>query len=262
MSAPKPLLAFFGPTGGSTIACLILALKSNYTCLALARTPEKLISALLSAGVSQSTISENLHITKGDILETADVTRALTLSDNTADIIISGIGTFPTLSTLLFGEITICRNGVANILDALRRLPPPASSSSTTGRKEKKKKPLLVALSTTGIYRNSETRDLPFLMFPLYSCIRVPHHDKVAMEDSITTEMAKREEAVIGGYVMPRPSLLTDGPATEGLVRAGVETKPAVGYTISRQDVGRWLFENCVAREGDGWVGRKVSLTY
>ncbi|MDI1493169.1 MAG: hypothetical protein OHK93_004957 [Ramalina farinacea] len=260
MSASKPLLAFFGPTGGSTLACLILALKSSHTCLALARTPEKLISALLAAGVSQSTISASLHIIKGDILNPADVTRALTLDDNTADIIISGIGTFPTLSTLLFGEVTICRNGVANILDALRRLPPPPSSS-TTGRKEKKK-PLLVALSTTGIYRNSETRDLPFLMFPLYFCIRVPHHDKVAMEDSIMAEMAKREEAVISGYVMPRPSLLTDGPATEGLVRAGAETKPAVGYTISRQDVGRWVFENCVAREGEGLVGRKVSLTY
>ena len=89
----------------------------------------------------------------------------------------------------------------------------------------------------------------------------MPHHDKVAMEDSITTELAKRD-AVISGYVMPRPSLLTDGPATEGLVRAGAETKPAIGYTISRQDVGKWVFENLVAKEGEGWVGRKVSLTY
>lgn len=259
MSTSKPLLAFFGPTGGSTLACLVLALNSDYTCLALARTPQKLISALVAAGVQQSTISENLHITKGDILNPADVARALTLSNNTANIIISGVGPTPTLSSLLFGKITLCQQGIATILNALRRLPPPPST--TRSSETKQEKPLLVALSSTGIYRNSEARDLPFLMLPLYFCLTIPHHDKVAMEDVITAEMAKRE-AVIAGYVIGRPSLLTNGPATEGIVRVGVETKPAVGYTISRQDVGSWLFENCVLKEGKGWVGRKVSLTY
>jgi len=36
---------------------------------------------------------------------------------------------------------------------------------------------------------------------------------------------------------------------------------PAVGYTISRDDVGKWIFESFV-KEGKAWVGQKVSLTY
>lgn len=66
----------------------------------------------------------------------------------------------------------------------------------------------------------------------------------------------------ISGWVMVRPSLLTNGAALgEGSVRVGREEKPAVGYTISREDVGKWIFDNFVRGEGK-WVGEKVSLTY
>ncbi len=64
-------------------------------------------------------------------------------------------------------------------------------------------------------------------------------------------------------FVVVRASLLTDGKARGGeKVRVGVEEKPAVGYTISRGDVGLWVFENLVLGEGGKYVGQKVSITY
>ena len=71
-----------------------------------------------------------------------------------------------------------------------------------------------------------------------------------------------RKSESISGWVMVRPTLLTNGAALgERKVRAGREGAPAVGYTISRDDVGKWIFENFV-KEGKVWVGQKVSLTY
>lgn len=71
-----------------------------------------------------------------------------------------------------------------------------------------------------------------------------------------------RKSESISGWVMVRPTLLTNGAALgEGKVRAGMDGAPAVGYTISRDDVGKWIFENFV-KEGKAWVGQKVSLTY
>lgn len=73
-------------------------------------------------------------------------------------------------------------------------------------------------------------------------------------------------------FVLVRPSLLFDGEA-KGLdrVRTGIENpgnreegSHAVGYTIRREDLGRWIFEECVESEGswDTWEGKAVSLTY
>lgn len=83
------------------------------------------------------------------------------------------------------------------------------------------------------------------------------------MERHVTEQTAggKVSES-ISGWVIVRPSLLTDGPALgERKVRVGREAKPAVGYTISREDVGGWIFDNFV-KAGGSWVGEKVSLTY
>lgn len=65
-------------------------------------------------------------------------------------------------------------------------------------------------------------------------------------------------------FVIVRPSLLTNGKALGGTkIRVGTEERPAVGYTISREDVGRWVFENLVrGDQGPGYVGKKVIITY
>ena len=248
MSSSKPLLAFFGATGGSTISALVPALKDSYDCLALVRTPSKLTSLLLEKGVSQSSIDAHLHITSGDVLKSAHVKASLTLNGRCADIIISGIGVPAFMAK---EEITICRNGVTNILTALREIKP-------------ENKPLLIALSTTGIARGGEKKDLPLLMKPLYTYgLHAPHEDKTAMEGLIVGEVGKGEESMIRGFVMPRPSMLADGKAKGlGKIRVGTETEPAVGYAINRDDVGMWVYEKVVKEEGGKWVGRKPTLTY
>ena len=249
MSTSKSLLAFYGATGGCTLACLVPALNAGYDCTALARTPSKLTSALLTKGVSQSTIDEHLHITQGDVLDAAAVRGPLTLNGRGAEIIFSGLGITAFAQSRV--EVTICTQGVTNILTALREANLP-------------KKPILVSISSSGMGRGTEPRDLPLLMLPLYRLgLKNPHADKVHMEEVVEAEMAKGEESAIGGFVLPRPAFLTDGKAKGvGGVKVGTEGSPAVGYTISRSDVGGWMYEELVVKGGEKFLGRKVTLTY
>ena len=95
-------------------------------------------------------------------------------------------------------------------------------------------------------------------MVPLYrGLLSVPHKDKKAMEDLV---VGAGKEGVVAGWTVVRASLLTNGKATEGKVRAGMEGKPAVGYTISREDVGGWIYREVVVK--GAWVGERVSLSY
>ena len=148
------------------------------------------------------------------------------------------------------GTNTICATASSTILSALALLQP-------------SHKPLILVLSTTGI--SAGPRDIPLPVYPLYKLVLVnPHKDKSNMEKTLTDAMAGTKEAWIRGVVIVRPSLLTDGPALgKATVRVGSERKPAVGYTISREDVGQWVFENVIQDESrDRWAGEKVSLTY
>lgn len=64
-------------------------------------------------------------------------------------------------------------------------------------------------------------------------------------------------------FVIVRPSFLTNGKAQGGeKVRVGTEEKPAVGYMISREEVGLWMFENLVQGDGAAFVGQKVIITH
>ena len=63
-----------------------------------------------------------------------------------------------------------------------------------------------------------------------------------------------------------RPSLLTSG-ATLGRnsLKVGTEKQPAVGYRVSRGDVGTWIFEELIdggAQTRKRWMGQKVTITY
>lgn len=76
------------------------------------------------------------------------------------------------------------------------------------------------------------------------------------------------DEAVFSGVIGIRPTLLTGGTnADEGVgwekIRAGTEDQPAVGWTVSRADVGQWIWVNAVSdlSRRVEWEGRSVSLT-
>ena len=99
------------------------------------------------------------------------------------------------------------------------------------------------------------------LCWPLYKILlHRPHADKRIYEDLLFDAVAK---GALAGFTAVRPSLLTDGDALgEAKVRVGTEEEPAVGYSIRREEVGRWIFRECIRGGGDGWKGEKVSLTY
>lgn len=99
--------------------------------------------------------------------------------------------------------------------------------------------------------------------------LTVPHADKKVMEEEI--EKAK-DEGVIREYVIMKPSLLMGEQRLgrekirvgwEGKGKGGEEVfKPAVGYTISREDVGGFIFEEIIAKANEEHYGKKVSITY
>ncbi|KAL9640276.1 MAG: hypothetical protein Q9164_000372 [Protoblastenia rupestris] len=272
-------IAFFGATGGSTVACLAFALEAGYTCSALSRSSSKLHNLLLDRKIPESTINAHLTIIQGDVRDPQSVSQTLapptkiqnpnsTTKNPIVDLIISGIGRPPIFTpnplNPTFDDPTICQDAIGTILAALRnnlqQQHQPSSSSPPL-----RKKPLLVALSTTGI--SAQARDVPLAMIPLYHWVlAVPHKDKKEMEALLVAEAAKPpHERVIEDFVIVRPSLLTDKARLgTGRVRVGEPKEPAVGYTISREDVGGWVFDEIVNNE-DGrekFAGHMVSITY
>lgn len=199
---------------------------------------------LLEKGVVQANIDSHLTITQGDVLNVEDCKDVLTRSDRSVDIIISGVGTTPGGP-----EITLCTNAVKNIFSALRSL-------------KTSKKPFFIALSTTGI-TSTGPRDVPLLFAPLYHLMLAnPHKDKKEMEAAVVKHAASTD-SVIRGHVLVRPSLLTNGKAQgANKVKVGSDEKPMVGYTISRNDVGLWMFENLVQGDGMRYSGQKPTITY
>jgi hypothetical protein len=264
-NATKPTIAFFGATGGCALSTLSLSLKAGYLTTALARTPSKLTNALLSRGITQETINANLEIHEGDIKDVSVVTKALTRNDRVVDIIVSGIGATSIkikpnpFRPLVIADPTICEDGAKTVLEALRTL-----KAAT--------KPLFLVISTTGI--SDKSRDEPLLMVPLYKwLLSSPHADKKAMEN-VVIAAASEADTPISGFIITRASLLTNGVRLGAKrVRSGRETpgkgkanskeeKPAIGYTISREDVGGWIFEEVVEKGGKIWSGKCVTLTH
>ena len=257
------LFGFVGATGGCTNAALVLALNNDYECTArklarsinaaalvqsltvnlVARTPQKLVDMLLAKGVPQATIDSKLHIAEGNIRDTAAVRAMLVHDGRPVSMIISGIGPHPTQNF----DKTLCQDAARIILDVLDTLALPAAQ-----------RPFFVAVSSTGI--SSGPRDVPLLFTALYHVLlAIPHRDKRVMEDLILE--ADREGNKISGFCIVRPSLLIDW-SSKGTVRVGSEEAPAVGYTIARDDVGKWIFEQCIQGDPKRWSGKKPSLTY
>ena len=145
-------------------------------------------------------------------------------------------------------DTTICQVGMRSVLTALKEV---------VG--EMRRPPHLVAISTTGV--SGGKRDVPVLFGPLYHVLLAkPHVDKRAMEKLVEGAAV---EGSVAGFTLVRPSLLSNGKEL-GMekVRVGTEEDPAVGYFISRLDVGRWIFEELIVRDRGRWNGKKVSITH
>ncbi|AEO57249.1 hypothetical protein MYCTH_2303165 [Thermothelomyces thermophilus ATCC 42464] len=266
-------ILFLGATGGVGLSALRRSLAAGHSCIALCRTPSKLTSQLQQPDGGSGTVPPNLDIVQGDAHDAAALARCLA---RPVDAIVFSLGGRPTLRGL--SEPQVCERGMATLLAALRETKAKreaAASATTTERGEEEirtrqergrgegKKPRLVVVSTTGI--SEAERDVPLVMMPLYwAMLSAPHRDKRAMERLVVQEAGE-----LADWTLVRGSLYTDGPATEGRVRAGmedpvrrvVEVAAAPGYTISREDVGKWLFEECI-EGGNKWVGKAAMISY
>ncbi|KAH8705921.1 hypothetical protein BGW36DRAFT_368389 [Talaromyces proteolyticus] len=266
---PTKTIAFFGATGGCTNACLAYLIKSNldYKAVALARTPQKLKDSLIRQGFTDAVISKKLTIIQGDATDVSDVKRVLLFQQQNGgtrlvDGIVSGLGGSPMIKEGTWFSVTIDNPNVTEqttttLVTALKDL-------YSENDNLKNSKPFVTVISTTGLASENEKEDVPFFFRTLYHYfLAVPHADKRRMEEIVGSTENKH---LFKGVVITKPSLLTgDGSLTAGKglakVRSGTEDQPAVGYFITRTDVGEWIWEEVCKKGGSEWFGRKVSLT-
>ncbi len=234
-------------------------------------------------------LDERLTIMQGDARDKEVVKRVLSstaashrerqsgkgdgASDGSAgmvDMIISGLGAAPKFQWSLWKPVTldnptICQDAARTLVEALEDLQGGGDSAEGTTNK---KKPLLSFISTVGISSGPEDVSLG-LRWLYHFTLSVPHKDKRVMEAIYQGHGAEERglKKVFGGVVGVRPSLLFGtGDAKDvkqtGSVRFGREKNPAVGYWIKRADVGRWIFTEVIEKNGKGWEGEMVTLTY
>ncbi|KAI0885816.1 NAD(P)-binding protein [Annulohypoxylon maeteangense] len=236
-------VAFFGASTGVGLGALKTCLAAGHSCIALCRNPAKL------SAIFDLEKTPNLTIVQGNAHDIAAVSRCLKASETTlVDAIVSTIGGAFIWSKMTLDDAHVCEKGIETLLSALTTL----RKSGVVGR------PHITAFSTTGMSRFG--RDTPVAVTPFYSIVlKVPHLDKRAMEDKLASS---GEE-----YTVVRASLLTDGE-TEREIRVGiedpakgVETK-AIGYTISREDAGKWVARNLVARREERFLNKTATITY
>ncbi|KAI1636301.1 hypothetical protein F4809DRAFT_394308 [Biscogniauxia mediterranea] len=297
----KKTFAFLGASTGCGLAALTRALAEGHTCVALCRRPARLTDRFHPAPPPG-----NLTVLQGDAHDPAAVRRCLLLllagassssslegegegeegkgerrAAAVVDAVFTSIGSVPVPSRLFaLADPHVCERGAEVLLGVLRDIATSTSASASAsasgggGGNGGKKAPLVVAVSSAGVSRFG--RDFPLLAAPVYkSLLRGPHADKRAMEQRIAAEDGLR-------YVIVRPSWLVDGDEEkekekEKEVRVGVEDwekgvlRRELGWTISREAVGRWVWERVLRGVGDvggkeeeeeEFEGKIVSLTW
>lgn len=228
MSTNTNTIAFFGASGGVGLSALKHSVAAGHQCIALCRDPSKLTAIF----APEST--PNLKIVQGNAHDVQAVSKCLLAEPGKlVDLIITTIGSRPVLSKLTLEDPQCCRKGAATMLEALAQL----RRDGALGH------PHIIPFSTTGLSRFG--RDVPFAMVPIYHVmLKVPHEDKRIMEDTFSDSGET--------FTIIRASMLADGE-TDKQVRVstedpktGREAKAEIGYTITREDAGKWIAENFV----------------
>ncbi|KAI1074388.1 NAD(P)-binding protein [Whalleya microplaca] len=238
---PKTV-AFFGASTGVGLAALRHSLAAGCNCTALFRDLSKLNGTLTPETMP------NLKVVQGNAHDSAAVSSCLKTSEGRfVDEIIFTIGGRFIMSKMTLDDPNVCEKGISTILEAITDL----RRQGVPGR------PYIVACSTTGVSRFA--RDVPLAIVPLYRVLlRVPGADKRAMEDKLT---ASTED-----FTIVRASGLVDGE-TDKMIHVGIEDpktgieSKAIGYSISREDTGRWIAQNLVRERHTRYLNKTVSIT-
>lgn len=239
-------IAFIGASGGCGLGALQRAVAAGDTCIALCRKPEKMDAHFPSKPA-------NLIVRPGNAHDAASVSACLVHpSDPTrfVDAIHVSVGGQFDVKTFSVDDPDVCKKATETMIAALAAL----------REKGVQGKPLYTVISTTGISKFG--CDVPWGMLPMYKLmLRQPHADKEVMEKRLV-ESGER-------VVMVRPSFLKDEAQPEKAIRVGVEDPSkgvevkAVGYFISRDDVGRWVYENLLQNPAEcQYEGKAVSISW
>ncbi|KAI8637574.1 hypothetical protein BD408DRAFT_424278 [Parasitella parasitica] len=219
-------VAVFGGSKGCSRAMVVQGLeKGEHEFKLLLRNPD-------IADYTQDQKSK-LTIIKGDALDAKTVKETV---QNT-DVIIYSIGSAFDFKKMDMVNPGLCHDTMALLLQVLQALP----------QNERPKR--LVAVSTTGLDNMIE---VPYLFYPLYRFVlHAPHQDKKELEKLVVAKNSS-----VPDWIIIRPSLLTDGNL-RGKYKSDVGIS---GYTISRQDVGHFLLNQCLV--STTWIHKKVVVTY
>ncbi|KAI4863936.1 NAD(P)-binding protein [Hypoxylon rubiginosum] len=235
-------IAFLGASTGVGLAALTRALTGGHTCIALCRKPSKLTDRFPAARYP------NLRVVEGNAHDVAAVSRCLYVPEEgqLVDAVVSSIGGAFIFSRMTIDDPEVCEKGAATLVEAIakvRRQQQEENSNPAAAAW----KPRVVVVSSTGLARAG--RDYPLAMMPMYKfMLKVPHKDKVLMEKAVVDGSSSSSSSGYT-YTIVRPSLLVDDAAPEREVRVGIDDDYVVGYTISRDDTGRWIYENLLVRD-------------
>ncbi|KAI1454887.1 NAD(P)-binding protein [Annulohypoxylon moriforme] len=263
----KKTIAFLGASGGVGLAALTRAMAAGHTCIALCRTPSKLTDRFPAAQ------HPNLKVVQGNAHDVAAVAQCLFPSSSPStstsapnatvskpvDMVMSSIGGQFQFAKMTIDDPNVCENGMKTLLEAIDKVR--RDNATVLGEAGQAQwRPRIVVVSTCGISKAG--RDFPLATLPIYKfMLKVPHEDKLAMESLLTGAAVEKAYS----YSIVRPSLLTDPAVPDRKIRVGIDDKPPVGYGISRDDTGRWIFENLLnVEEGQGgaYENRVVTITW
>ncbi|KAF5541516.1 hypothetical protein FPHYL_11804 [Fusarium phyllophilum] len=257
----KPTIACFGATGGCVATALASALREGFYCTAFIRNPDKLRNILITQkGIPSGIVDRYLTVHRGDVKDPTAVAQALVSPTNAKFVvafILSGVGSRPRFEwsitrPLPLQDTTICEDAIKVIYTALSNL----SASGITGTTSSQK-PLLVAVSAAGCGRK---RGIPLPVYlPYYYVVGGPLADKQKMENLIFEDGGRH----VRDFVLMRPLILTDGKAKgDGQLKVGwewgvvsdedrvKEPGPKIGYFISKEDLGKWVFDHVITESG------------
>ncbi|KAI1143721.1 NAD(P)-binding protein [Hypoxylon sp. FL0543] len=260
-SNSKRTITFLGASGGVGLAALSRALAAGHTCVALCRTPSKLTDRF------PEDKHPNLIVMQGNAHDASAVARCLVARERPADTVVSSIGGVFKFSCMTIDDPQVCQKGMAALLEAIAQVRKERALTTEAAQW----RPRIVVVSTCGISKAG--RDFPLATLPIYKfMLRVPHEDKVEMERLLLEGAGAEAEDGKGkgtgkgygySYTIVRPSLLNDEAQPERAIRSGVDDKPPVGYAISRDDTGRWIFENLLDGESrEEYANKIVTITW
>ncbi|RBQ73723.1 hypothetical protein FVER53590_11001 [Fusarium verticillioides] len=258
--------AYIGACGATLRHVLAWTLLDGHKAAALVRDELKLKKTLLDLGVSEEIQQSQLIVVTGSSRDVSTV-RSLLLND--PEIIFSGITStwklrFNPFHPIAMDDATVTGDSAAAVIQALKDLVSTNSISNS---------PIYAPISSTG---HGSRRDQPLSLIPLYWWLLKEAQADTAALERVTREAATQKQSCLGGYIMLRPPLLTDGEMKgtakvhtgwiweDDVLRKSDEQEAGikVGYTISRMDLARWMFEELIQGDFQSWNGKSVNLVY